>query len=53
MKKIYIQPNVVIEQVQSLSLMQVASPTGVVGNSGAGTEVIGVPITPETPLIGN
>ena len=52
MKKIYIQPNVVIEQVQSLSLMKVASPAGVLGNSGSGTGELGEP-TPENPLIGN
>ena len=44
MKKAYIQPNVVTEQVQSLSLMQVASPPGVISPSGDGTDGIGEPV---------
>ena len=40
MKKTYIQPNVVTEHVQSLSIMQSASPGGL-SNSGQGTGDLG------------
>ena len=40
MKKTYIQPNVVTEHVQSLSIMQSASPGGI-SNSGSGTDNLG------------